>query len=110
VGVLAIRVLAAGAVAGPARAENAGDPGSTLVDGNAFTADLARADQLHALLGESDADSMVELALRFALAKPGVSSVLVGLSNREQLDQAIQWAERGPLAAATVERLVATAR
>ena len=110
VGVLAIRVLAAGAVAGPERAPHAGDPGSTLVPGNAFAADLERAARLRELVEEVGTESPVELALRFALAKEGVSSVLVGFSDEAQLEQALAWTARGPLSAPAVDRIVALAR
>jgi aryl-alcohol dehydrogenase-like predicted oxidoreductase len=43
------------------------------------------------------------------LAKPGVSTVLVGFSDLNQLESAIRWAERGPLPGEVVGRLVAAA-
>ncbi len=42
-----------------------------------------------------------------ALAKAGISTVLVGLAEYSHIDNAIRWAEKGPLAADVVERLVA---
>jgi predicted aldo/keto reductase-like oxidoreductase len=49
----------------------------------------------------------VELAIRFALAKEGVSTVLVGYSTMGHLEDAIRFAERGPLAKDAIERVLA---
>jgi L-galactose dehydrogenase/L-glyceraldehyde 3-phosphate reductase len=106
-GVIVIRPLAAGAVAGaPARHANAGNPGGGIA-GERYEEDLARAGALNALAAALGLESAVELAFRFALAKDGVSTVLIGFSDGAQLDAALRWAERGPLAADAVERVLA---
>ncbi len=106
VGVLVIRPLAAGALAAQeARHANAGRPGG--VAGEDYRHDLARAQALASLAGELGLESPVELALRFVLAKPGVSTVLVGFSDAVQLEAAIRWAERGPLPHDAVQRVLA---
>ena len=51
-------------------------------------------------------DSVYELALRFALAKPGISCVLVGFSSIDQLEQGLAWSERGALAEEYVQRVL----
>jgi aryl-alcohol dehydrogenase-like predicted oxidoreductase len=51
-------------------------------------------------------ESPVELALRFGLSKPGVSTVLVGYSTLEHLEQAIRFAERGALPNDVVQRVL----
>lgn len=110
-GVIAIRVLAAGALTASAeRHANAGDPSHPLIDGGDYGRDLARADALVALAAESGLDGPVELALRFTLAKAGVSTVLVGFSDAAQLDGALRWTARGPLPAELVERVAVLAR
>ncbi|HEX2325827.1 MAG TPA: aldo/keto reductase [Chloroflexota bacterium] len=106
VGVIVIRPLAAGAVAGEAtRHANAGNPGGG-VAGERYEDDLARAAALRALAGELGLEGPVELAFRFALAKPGVSTVLIGFSDEGQLADALRWAERGPLPADAVQRVL----
>ncbi|HTE85191.1 MAG TPA: aldo/keto reductase [Dehalococcoidia bacterium] len=111
VGVIAIRVLAAGAVTGSSkRAPNAGGTGGTLVRGGEFDLDLKRSAALPGLSKELGCEDTVELAFRFALAKRGIATVLLGFSNQGQLDSALCWAERGPLAAAGVRRIVEAAR
>src|SRR5205807_1250505 len=104
-GVIVIRALAAGAAAGQAdRPTNAGDPGGALAAGSSYAVDLERANRLAQLARDLGLESSVELAIRFALAREGVSTVLVGYSNLGHLEEAIRFAERGPLAEAGVRR------
>ncbi len=107
-GVIVIRALAAGALSGQTeRPANAGDPGDgMLVRGAAYAADLERSRPLVPLAREAGLEGTLELAVRFALSKPGVSTVLVGYSNFEHLESAIRWTERGPLPDDVVERVV----
>jgi aryl-alcohol dehydrogenase-like predicted oxidoreductase len=108
-GVIVIRVLAAGAAtASPAREANAGDPG-TILGQDSYARDLQRAERLKALVKEYDLESSVELALRFGLSKPGVSTVLVGYSTLQHLEDAIRFTERGPLPVAAVEEVLGAA-
>jgi L-glyceraldehyde 3-phosphate reductase len=108
-GVLAIRVLAAGAVgATPERHALAGDPSRPLVPGAEYPRDVARAAALATLAGELGLESPFELSLRFALAKSGVSTALVGFSDAAQVTDALRWAERGPLPPDAVARVLAT--
>ena len=109
VGVINIRSLAAGAVsATPERHPNAsgGGAGSGIV-GERYEDDLAKARALADLAGELGLESPVELALRFAFSKAGVSTVIVGYSSETQLEDAIRWAERGKLPADAVQRVLA---
>ncbi len=108
-GVIVIRVLAAGAAAGvPDRVQNAGDPGRGLVGGSSYQSDVARAQALATLASQLGMESPIELALRFGLSKPGVSTVLVGYSNFDHLEQAIRFAERGALAEDAIQQVLAT--
>ena len=104
-GVLAIRVLAAGALTGGARHPLAGGPGSVLVGGTDYQGDLARAERLRPLAQELGI-SLPELALRFALSKPEVACVLVGFSSLAQVEQAARAAAAGPLPPDVVARIV----
>ncbi|MBV8718802.1 MAG: aldo/keto reductase [Chloroflexi bacterium] len=106
-GVIVIRVLAAGAAAGlDDRPSNAGDPGGGLAGGSTYASDLRRADQLVQLASDLGLENRVELALRFGLSKPGVSTVLVGYSNLGHLEDAIRFAERGALDENAVRRVL----
>jgi L-galactose dehydrogenase/L-glyceraldehyde 3-phosphate reductase len=98
VGVIVIRALAAGAAAGEdTRPANAGNPGGGLVSGGSYEADLDRAQRLRTLAKELRLDNPIELAIRFAQSKLGVSTVLVGYSTLAHLEQAIRYTARGPL-------------
>ncbi|MBI2910720.1 MAG: aldo/keto reductase [Chloroflexi bacterium] len=110
-GVLAIRVLAAGAMAGSGeRHPVAGASDAALSPGSDYDADIARAQRLAGLAGELGLEGPLELALRFALSKPGISTVLAGFSDLAQLEAAVRWAERGALPADAVARVCALAR
>lgn len=111
VGVINIRAMAAGALsAQPSRHPYAGDPGAMLADGASYGHDLDRAGAIRTLAETSGCDSPLELALRFTLSTFGISTVLVGFSDRMQLEDAIRWVERGPLSAEIVSRVVDLAR
>ena len=110
-GVIAIRVLAAGALSlQPARHANAGDPGTPLAPGADYDHDLQRARTIARLADELGLEGPLELALRFALAQPGLSTALVGYSDLAQLEAALRWAARGPLPPDAVDRVVELAQ
>ena len=110
VGVINIRPLAAGAMTAlTERHPNAGGTGGAM-GGTTYDQDLLRAATLADLSGTLGLEGPVELALRFNLAKPGVSTVLVGLSDEAQLEEAIRFGQRGPLPADELERVLSVAR
>jgi aryl-alcohol dehydrogenase-like predicted oxidoreductase len=78
--------------------------------GTTYDQDLLRAATLADLSGTLGLEGPVELALRFNLAKRGVSTVLVGLSDETQLEEAIRFGQRGPLPADALERVLSVAR
>lgn len=107
VGVICIRVLAGGAlVATSERPEIAGSVGGAIVAGNDYESDVRRAQGLLGLARELGLENAMEMSLRFVLAKPGVSTALIGYSDYGQLDDAIRWAERGPLAPDQVQHVL----
>ena len=107
VGVINIRPLAAGALSATAdRHPNASGIGGAAMVGTSFDADLAAAQPLADLAGELGLEGPVELALRFVMAKEGVSTTIVGYSDAGQLEEAIRFAERGPLPADAVDRVL----
>ncbi len=105
-GVLVIRVLAAGALTGEATRHPVAVPAvAPIGSGRDYVQDQARADGFRFLQQEGYADNLVEASLRFALGNAGVSSVLVGYSSLEHLEQAVAFAERGPLPREAMARL-----
>ncbi len=107
-GVIAIRVLAAGAITGSSeRAELASPMGvGAMVTGGDFEADVWRAQGLAVLAEELELESSVEMGLRFVIGIEGISTVVVGFSDLTQLEDALRWSERGPLDASAAERIV----
>lgn len=110
VGVIVIRPLAGGALAASeTRHPLAGDPGSAGMAGSDYADDLVRARTLATLATELGLEGPLELALRFAIGKAGVSTVIVGYSDQDQLEAALRWAGRGTLPAIAAERVLALA-
>ncbi len=105
-GVLVIRVLAAGALTGKATRHPVAVPSvAPIGSGRDYGQDQARADGFRFLQQEGYVDNLVEASLRFALGNAGVSSVLVGYSSLEHLEQAVEFAGRGPLSPEAMARL-----
>jgi aryl-alcohol dehydrogenase-like predicted oxidoreductase len=106
-GVIAIRVYAAGALsARPERHPLGHLPSRPLIPGSDYGDDVERARRLADTARALEMEGVLELGLRFALGAPGVATALVGLSSLDDLEAAIRWSERGPLALDRVERLV----
>lgn len=106
VGVIVIRVLAAGALSGlEARHPVAVPAVDPIASGPDYATDVARARALQPLVAEGHADSLVEAALRFAIGHDAVGTVLLGYSGLEHLEQAAAAVAKGPLAPAALDRL-----
>jgi aryl-alcohol dehydrogenase-like predicted oxidoreductase len=86
--------------------------GGLLPVAHAYARDFTRGQLLNqgarlaALAQDLEMESVYELALRFALTKPGISCVLVGFSSMQQLDQAVTWSSRGPLPAESISAVL----
>ena len=106
VGVINIRVLAAGAVSGVTQRHVLAMPSvAPIASGPDYAADVERAQQLRPLVDKGHADDLVEASIRFSLASEAVSTVLVGYSTLEHLEKAITAVERGPLPAPALDLL-----
>lgn len=106
VGVIAIRILAGGALSGSAsRHPNAAQNVAPIASGQDFAQDVALAQRFNFLVEEGVVESLVEAAIRFAIGHPQLSTALVGISTLAQLETAVTYANRGPLPAAILERL-----
>ena len=105
-GTIIIRALAGGALAGTTErhplAMQVVDPIGSAPD---FAADVARAKALEPLVRESGAADLTELAERFVISHPAVSTMLVGYSTLEQLEAAIAAVNQGPLPEAVLRRM-----
>jgi aryl-alcohol dehydrogenase-like predicted oxidoreductase len=105
-GVINIRVLAAGALSGTEERHPLGSPSvEPIGSGASYRTDAERARRLEPLIREGHAESLIEASLRFAIANDAVSTVLVGYSTIEQLDYAARSIEKGPLPREALARL-----
>ena len=106
VGVIAIRVLAGGALAGTLDRHPVAAPAPNPI-GSArdYASDVSHAQRFAFLVDEGYADSLAEAAIRFVISHPAVSSALVGTSNQQQLEAAVAAVERGPLPAPALARI-----
>jgi aryl-alcohol dehydrogenase-like predicted oxidoreductase len=106
VGVIVIRVLAAGALSGePTRHPVAVPTVDPIATGPDYGSDVERARALGALVAEGHVESLVEAALRFPLASEAVSTVLLGYSSLEHLEYAAAAVSKGPLPTPALSRL-----
>jgi aryl-alcohol dehydrogenase-like predicted oxidoreductase len=105
-GIIAIRVLAGGALSGSAnRHSNAVAVVAPIATNDDFAADVKQAQRFNFLVEEGFTNSLVEAAIRFVMSKSEVSTVLVGISNMEQLVTALEAANKGSLPPEALQRL-----
>ena len=101
-GVLNIRVLAAGALAGKVMDEDS----AGIVRGAQGPAENLRVRRVCEELGV-DADGLYSLALRFAFMRPEIDGVLIGFSTPDHVDAAVSVLAEPPLPDETVRRIEA---
>ena len=105
-GVIAIRVLAGGALSGSGdRHPIAGPPPEPIGSAVKYDADIARARRLMPLVTEGFAASLTEAATRFAITQPAIGTILVGMATPQQFEDALAAVLKGPLPAVALERL-----
>jgi L-galactose dehydrogenase/L-glyceraldehyde 3-phosphate reductase len=105
-GVIVIRVLAAGALSGVVDRHPVAVPTvAPIASGPDYAADVERARLLEFLVRDGLAESLVDAALRFAVSSDAVSTVLLGYSSLEQLEYAAAAVQRGPLPPLALQRL-----
>ncbi len=105
-GTVGIRVMAGGALSGSASRHPLAMPVVEPIGSGAdYAADVRRAQRLEPLVREGHAGSLAELAMRFAIANPALSTTLVGIANLEQFEAAVSAVLKGPLSAAALARL-----
>jgi aryl-alcohol dehydrogenase-like predicted oxidoreductase len=109
-GVFAIRILAAGALAGEvAKHPLASTGGGALIQGVDYGTDQEYAERLRPIANELGI-GLPELGIRFALSKPEVSCALVGVSDVSQVDEAARAADAGPLPDHVIDVILSEAK
>ena len=105
-GIIVIRVLAAGALSGSEERHPLGSPPPAPIGSGAdYRRDVERARRFAPLVREGHVDSLIEAAIRYPLGQRAVSTVLVGYSTLEQLEYAARAVEKGPLPPAALARI-----
>ena len=100
------RIMAGGALSGTAdRHPTASRSVVPIATEPEYAADVARARRLAFLVEDGSVGSLAEAAIRFAVGTPGISTALIGVSSPEQLEQAVEFTNRGPLAAGVLARI-----
>jgi aryl-alcohol dehydrogenase-like predicted oxidoreductase len=107
-GTIIIRALAGGALAGTAaRHPLAMQQVDPIASAPSFATDVERARGLEPLVRDGVAADLTELAERFVISHPAVSTMLVGYSTLEQLEAAIAAVNKGRLPEAALKRMAA---
>ncbi|MGG5890967.1 aldo/keto reductase [Falsiroseomonas sp. HC035] len=111
IGVLAIRILAGGALSGSeARGTYASATLQPIGSGASYADDVASARRLQPLIDAGHAADLVELALRFAIGPEEISSALIGTTSLAELDHAVASVNKGKLPAETLTLLEMSGR
>jgi aryl-alcohol dehydrogenase-like predicted oxidoreductase len=106
VGVVGIRVLAAGSLSGVAeRHPTASPPPEPIGSAHSYQMDLERARRLMPLVTEGFASSLAEAATRFAITHPAMGAILVGMATIEEFQASLAAVLKGPLPPAALDRL-----
>ncbi|MCY4453275.1 MAG: aldo/keto reductase [Immundisolibacterales bacterium] len=101
VGVMNIRILAAGVLATDVRHGREGP-----ITANAeMEAEEARARTVRAALGHRGAETRAQTAIRFGLAQPAVSTIVFGVADLAQVSEALAASGLGPLEAEALAAL-----
>jgi aryl-alcohol dehydrogenase-like predicted oxidoreductase len=106
VGTIGIRVLAGGALSGREERHPLGMPVvEPIGSGSSYRADVERARRLEPMLREGHAASLTELAMRFVIAHPALSTTEIGLATVGELEEAARAINQGPLSPQALTRL-----
>jgi aryl-alcohol dehydrogenase-like predicted oxidoreductase len=106
VGVVGIRVLAAGALSGVAeRHPVASAPPEPIGSAYSYQMDLERAHRLMPLVTEGFATTLAEAAIRFSIAHSAMGTILVGMATIEEFEASLAAVLKGPLPNVALDRL-----
>ncbi len=106
VGVVGIRVLAAGALTGTTeRHPTASAPPEPIGSAHSYAMDQERARRLMPLVTEGFAGSLAEAAIRFAITQSAMGTILVGMATVAEFEGSLAAVNKGPLPKAALDRL-----
>lgn len=106
IGTICIRALAGGALSGQLERHPRGWAAVPPIgSGSDYARDVERARRFAPLIGEGHAGDLTELAIRYVITQPSLSTTQVGVATYEQVAGAIAAIEKGPLSAAALSRV-----
>ena len=106
IGVIAFRIMAGGALTGKMnRHPTAARLVEPIASSQDYETDIMQSQSFEYLVTEGWVDNMPEAAIRFALGHSGISTALIGLSSRDQLEQALAAVVKGTLPEEALNRL-----
>lgn len=106
VGSIGVRVLAGGALSGSEKRHPLGMPTVAPIGSETdYATDVQRALRFTGLVDEGVADSLPELAMRYAISNPNLSTTEIGIATLDEVQQAAAAINKGPLPAAALEAI-----
>ena len=106
VGSIGVRVLAGGALSGSEARHPLGLPNvAPIGSGRDYATDVKRALQFEPLVKAGHAASLPELAVRYVISNPALSTVEIGIATLEELQKAAAAVNKGPLAAGALAEI-----
>lgn len=106
VGSIGVRVLAGGALSGSVVRHPLGMPSVTPIGSDTdYATDVHRALQFAPLIEAGYATSLPELAVRFVISNPDLSTTEIGIATLEELQQAAAAVNKGPLSDEALTRI-----
>jgi aryl-alcohol dehydrogenase-like predicted oxidoreductase len=98
VGTIGVRVLAGGALSGSETRHPLSMPTvQPIGSGQDYATDVRRAMRFESLIAAGHSTSLPELAIRFAISKPALSTIEIGTATLDELQQAVNAVNKGPL-------------
>ncbi len=106
VGSIGVRVLAGGALSGSKERHPLGSPNVAPIGSDTdYATDVQRGLAFQPLVDAGIAETLPELAVRYAISHPTLSTVEIGIANLEQVQRAAAAVEKGPLPSEALARI-----
>ncbi|MGI9417615.1 MAG: aldo/keto reductase [Geminicoccaceae bacterium] len=106
VGTIGVRVLAGGALSGEEARHPLGMPKvAPIGSGRDYATDVERARRLAPVIDAGHADSLPELAIRYVIANPCLSTTEIGIATLDELQKAAAAINKGPLPREALTRI-----
>lgn len=106
VGSIGVRALAGGALSGSKNRHPLGTPTVTPIgSASTYSTDILHARRFLPLIDTGHAENLPELALRYVISNRKLSTMEIGISTLEEIQQAAISVNKGPLPAQTLEEI-----